>query len=1023
MARIQSPPILSQIRVARSYSEQTAALRALKDDIVGHVQRKERWIESGILESLVKTLQTVRSPSIRSGEDTYSNAGQPRPLADSERVRLLSLELIASFASGGPSFLAPLRAVNAIPAILSHISPSENPPQLVLTALRALRDIADASALASPSPFDDVTALSDLLFKPQHLNSMNTVLASTSDAVATQEQKCIVANLISRLCKTPQHQNLLAGQGILDSLASQLASFAVLRGEVIPGAEVLARSDGLDDMIPDPAPLGLDLAPVLEAISTIIADSRYRACMLMYSPAMLAIFPNAEFTPATKEAKAARNALEVSGLSTARSRNPAAMEYLLPVVPITQPRSLSALAQFPPLGFSPSSDNLVSAARPITTKFSGWDPSRFDSAGSNGDADAEDAESPLIPWLIHLVRTTDGLERVMAASVLATLYKAGFALPEREVAIGLLVVPLLCTLIRDHDKPLPPTVQSSSFIDRDVALDWAILERTPAVLARLLADSDYLQQAAQECGAMKMVHKLLKDAYEPLKVQIASRPWSPNPEHSTPREDGLPTCSVGVPGHLPVYAHNIKMRESMLKLVAGLVANKEDYRKAIADHDVLPYIVESLSATPSKPKNAKEKSKAEKDGDEEDMEIHRESSPYGSNPNAVIMAACHVIRVLSRSPSNLRTVLTDHGVAKPIFRLLKHNVADIQIAACGAVCNLVLNHSPMRETLLELGVLKVLCEQARSGNPGLRLNAMWALKHLVDKAGDGLKKQALQELEPGYLTRLICDDIEDRALHTRAQMEQQLEQDADNDEDMDEATFEDPNSAAAYPGSQSASRPTSVRLQRAERKISMLREAELNLTRKARNDDLAIQEQGLNFIRNLICLPSTDMPSPPGDMVEYIFTELGQEQLFRILSSKLKVKVLHPFGRKHANAPDSRVLYPQAKVIEAVVYVLVHIAASLPKHRQLVMAQTELLKLLHGHINSRDTEVRRALCHLLSNLGEREEDHVGGEQRALELKKLGFLAKLEELVDKDSDLDVRETAKAAAWRIKLAPNA
>jgi hypothetical protein len=100
MARIQSPPILSQIRVARSYSEQTAALRALKDDIVGHVQRKEKWIENGILEPLVKTLQAIRSPGSRNGDESQSNTGQPRPLADSERVRLLSLELIASFASG-----------------------------------------------------------------------------------------------------------------------------------------------------------------------------------------------------------------------------------------------------------------------------------------------------------------------------------------------------------------------------------------------------------------------------------------------------------------------------------------------------------------------------------------------------------------------------------------------------------------------------------------------------------------------------------------------------------------------------------------------------------------------------------------------------------------------------------------------------------------------------------------------------------------------------------------------------------
>ena len=208
---------------------------------------------------------------------------------------------------------------------------------------------------------------------------------------------------------------------------------------------------------------------------------------------------------------------------------------------------------------------------------------------------------------------------------------------------------------------------------------------------------------------------------------------------------------------------------------------------------------------------------------------------------------------------------------------------------------------------------------------------MWALKHLVDGADNDLKKQALEELESGCLVRLICDDIEDEALHTRVQLEQD-NRDIDNDEDMDGMAFEDFSNSAMYPCGQAGPKPASLRLQRAERKISMLREAELNLTRKARNDDLAIQEQGLNFIRNLICLPS-----PPGEMVDYIFNEIGQDRLFEILSSKLRVKVLHPFGRKYATAPDSRVLYPQAKVIEAVVYVLVNIAASVPRHRQLVM--------------------------------------------------------------------------------------
>ncbi|KAK1750014.1 armadillo-type protein [Echria macrotheca] len=993
MARVQTPPILSQIRVARSHSELTGALRALKDDVIGHVQRKEKWVEQGILEYLVKNLQSSKSPVTRNGDDSRNPHGQPRPLTDGERVRLLSLDLIAIFANGGPSFFAPLEAADAIPAVLSHISPADNQPQVVLEALQALNDMADA-ALLGRAGGDDVSTLSNLLFKPAHLASINRILASTSPLMVVQKQKNLVARLISRLCRDSHHQNLLASHGTLNALAMRLASFVVLRGEVIPGAEVPAFHDGLADALQHRAPPGAKLGLVLEAISTIIADSRFRAGMLVYSPAMMAVFPNIHFPHHSRAFKSAWSALEVSNLCTSRFLHSSAMECLLPPVPITQPKVLSAqITQFPPLGYSPSNEELESRAATPQTRFFGE---------SSGEVENDNAESPLIPWLIHLTRSTEGLERVMAASVLASLYKAGFAVPEREIAIGVLVVPLLCQLIKD-DKPVPVSSQKSHFVDPVTAENWAIQERTPAVLARLVSDSDHLQQAAVDCGALKVIPKLLKDAYEPLPVQNAPRPWLPTPDRADGQEEGLPTCRLGPPGQLPIAAHKVKMRESMLKLVAGLGALKEEYRKALATEDVLPFVVESLTASPTRPRSSKEKTKGDKNTQ---VDRPAENSPYGTNPNTVIIAACHAVRVLSRSVSNLRTVLEDHGVAMPVFRLLKHPVAEVQIAACGVICNLVLNCSPLREPLLEAGVLKVLCEHAQSENPGLRLNAMWALKALVEGADTHLKKQALEELGPGTLVRLILDDTEDAALIARAQLQDQ------GDDDMEVETSEDD---ATIPGTQSILRAVSVRVQRAERKLAALRDAELNPGRKARNDDLAIQEQGLNFIRNLISLPST-----PGEMVDHIFNEIGQDRLFEILASKFRVKVLHPFGRKSATGPDSRVLYPQAKVIEAVVYVLVNIAASVPRHRQLVISQTELLKLLSAQITSRDTDVRRALCHLLGNLGERDSDtdESGGAQRADELKRLGFLAKLAEMEMGDTDLDVRERAKAAAWKIK-----
>jgi hypothetical protein len=469
-----------------------------------------------------------------------------------------------------------------------------------------------------------------------------------------------------------------------------LASFVAARGEVVPGAEVLGHDDGLADLIPDPAPPGADLALVLEALSTIVANSRYRSCLLLCSPSIMAIFPSAEFTPQATEPRAAWNALEMNGFGNIRARNPGAMDYLLPAVPIPQTRSQSrGFNDYPPLGFSLSRDNLAASGRASTFKFTGVDLGRLDV--SSEDEDADEPESPMVPWLIHLVRSTDGLERLMAASLLTSLFKAGFASPEREQALVVLVVPLLCQLVKEKDMEVPASLQQAAFVDPNTATHWAILERAPDVLARLVGESEPLQQAARDCGAIKTVVKLLKDSYDPHPVQSAPRPWSSTPERGAESEEGLPTCRLGPPGQVPAYAHRIKMRESALKLVAAMATLSNDYRQALVEADVASYIVESLSPSPGKPGNGREKAASEKGAEVGD----KGTSPYGHNPNSVIMAACHATRALARLPSIVRTTLQDHGFAMPINKLLKHPDAEVQIAASSAVINLVTNCSPM----------------------------------------------------------------------------------------------------------------------------------------------------------------------------------------------------------------------------------------------------------------------------------------------------------------------------------------
>lgn len=98
-----SPPntaIYTSIRNARSYSEQVDALRLLKNDITGHLHRKEKWVECGILEPIVKALQASRPSSSHNGNDFRGPAAQSRKLSEAELVRLQALQLLSVFANG-----------------------------------------------------------------------------------------------------------------------------------------------------------------------------------------------------------------------------------------------------------------------------------------------------------------------------------------------------------------------------------------------------------------------------------------------------------------------------------------------------------------------------------------------------------------------------------------------------------------------------------------------------------------------------------------------------------------------------------------------------------------------------------------------------------------------------------------------------------------------------------------------------------------------------------------------------------
>lgn len=320
--------------------------------------------------------------------------------------------------------------------------------------------------------------------------------------------------------------------------------------------------------------------------------------------------------------------------------------------------------------------------------------------------------------------------------------------------------------------------------------------------------------------------------------------------------------------------------------------------------------------------------------------------------------------------------------------------------------------------------MRILCEHARSTNAKLRLNAVWALKHFVHAVSNDMKRLCLEELGQGWLVQLICDDTEDEALGGSKGKSTKVSTsivDGEIDEDVEMVHFEESDTVLGGSLCPSTLRPSSSSksIQQAEARLAVLRDAETNPAKKARKDDIAVQEQGLDFIRNLIGGAGQGGTPETTEMIDFLFNALGQDRVFEILASKLRSKVVNPFNRRSTSGAETKVIPPQSEIIKAVGYILVHMAASVPRHRQIVIAQTELLKLLVPQFNHPNVDIRLALCWLVTNLTwvDDASDGAACAQRAMELKKIGILSKLE-MLEHDPELNVRERAKSALWQMK-----
>lgn len=579
---------------------------------------------------------------------------------------------------GGPAYVPPLNAGLIIAPLLAVLSPTEFGPPAVLAALRTLNSVADSWSLEQPLEYTSQDGLPCLLYTEKHLTSITDLLSQTSSSLAVQQQISLAAALITKTCHNDMQRKMLAQMGVLEALATRLSSFVIATGCSLSPQ----HSHVLDSVYPDTlsaATTRSRLAPVLEAVGTIIQNSKSLAIQFLSAPAFAAVFrkSDADSVPTFEPKANARNShLFNSSTDRLAPQNP--IETLLPQLPSLHHRGTTAQpSNFPPLGA------IGNAGKQSLKTFS----SAIEEIQSQAFDYMEDDENPLISWLIFITRAESGITRLMAAWVLAIFYRFGLTNRRRETGFAFLLVPLLVQML-DKDSKSPSGITTTYDTSILRSPDWIIKEQAPAVLAMLAVDSLELQRATVDAGAVRKLSQLLKESYDPLPTNSSTSIWNPQPANLENPESRVNASKLGAAGFSPMACHVTKMREAVLIALAAIASLKDEYRKAIIDNGVVPFVIESLKLTNPTlslvvPKSQTEGSKP--------RETLRE------NPSTVILAACGAARALSRSVSTLRTSLMDAGLAAPLFVLLRHQDMDIQIAATAVICNLVLEFSPMRE--------------------------------------------------------------------------------------------------------------------------------------------------------------------------------------------------------------------------------------------------------------------------------------------------------------------------------------
>jgi hypothetical protein len=181
----------------------------------------------------------------------------------------------------------------------------------------------------------------------------------------------------------------------------------------------------------------------------------------------------------------------------------------------------------------------------------------------------------------------------------------------------------------------------------------------------------------------------------------------------------------------------------------------------------------------------------------------------------------------------------------------------------------------------------------------------------------------------------------------------------------------------------------------------------LDLSKQARQDDIAVQEQTFDLLRNIICGTGAN------EMIDYLIKELGHHDLLDILADKIRPWANQSSTRRDSSSQKTVSPVP-AEIIVSATFILIHLAAGTSRHRELLFSHRDLLRNLMPLFNHPNRNVRVNCVWVIMNLTYEDDqsDHHACHDRALKLRSLGAMERLASVKD-DADLDVRERTKTA----------